>query len=151
MVGVGPDDAIGQPVELKHFKRSSVGVNEPDKGHMLTGIHLTLRAAIELAGGRRQNLAHPIGGSREEWRTWQFRHSLPPPGGQIGHQDILAKMQFRLIEKYPSARAPASAAKFLTEIPAQLGRSEGMRHRWARRCVECSQNDLPYAVIGNIK
>lgn len=46
MVGIGPDEAIGQSVQLKDFECASVGVNKPDKRHVLARVHFAFRAAV---------------------------------------------------------------------------------------------------------
>ena len=100
---------LGERLQTASFKsqcleRSPQRVDEPGVRHAFARVDAQLLAAIDGFRRRRQHLANPIRRERHVRLIGCRREALPPPAGQIRHDDVVAEVQLRLDEQQPAAR-----------------------------------------------
>ena len=130
------------PRSSKASRSRAFGIDKPEVGDALAGIDRPLAVPVEIACRRRKHLADPVGRQGEEGRVGKVRHPLAPPAGDVGHQDVLAEMQLRLVDDPPAAGAAFAEVERIADLTAQNGTGARMRRGRSRMGVERSLDDF---------
>ena len=137
--------------ELEGLQGAVGGVDEPQMTHLFAPIGGALAVEVELAGRRRENFAHPVGGQRGVRRVGKERHPLPPPTGEVGYEDVLAQMQLRFVDDPPAPRATRVVVKWTADLRAQRRTGVRVAHGRTRVRVEHTVNNLGDPMGGGIE
>ena len=107
------------PLSSKTFQRARVGVDKPQVNDLLARVDCPLRSLIECPGRWRKDFAHPVRRKRDVRHVGVLRHAFAPPTRQIGHHDIVAQVQFRLVDDPPAAGAVAVVVEGASNLGAE--------------------------------
>ncbi|HEY0484155.1 MAG TPA: hypothetical protein VGD37_41835 [Kofleriaceae bacterium] len=106
------------------------------------GIDRHLLGAVGLLGRRRQHLADPVRGHRDEGGVGDHCEPLAPPAGEIRDDDVVAEMKLRLVEDEPASGAAATALERRTELLSHRRGCGGRRAAGAIRQAQLAADDL---------
>jgi len=139
-VGVHEDEAIALTTE--HFESFQRGVDEPHELDARGSIDRQLLFTIDSSRRRREHLAKPVGRTLEPANPWQLGKPLSPPAGDVGNQNIVVQMNFRLEENPPSTGPAPPSLESVVKIRRKRGRSIGMARRRSWRQIEIAFQKL---------
>jgi hypothetical protein len=74
---------------------------------------------VDSLGRRRQLFARPVRRQRHERGIGNCGEALPPPPGEIGHDNVITQVDFGLVENPPPARSSATLAEGTADLNAQ--------------------------------
>ena len=86
---------------------------------LLARVDRPLRSPVECPGRWRKDFAHPVRRKREVRHVGVFRHAFAPPTREIGHHDIVAQVQFRLVDDPPAAGTVAVVVEGASDLGAE--------------------------------
>lgn len=106
-------------------------------GDAMARIDGELLGAIETLGARGEDLTHPVGRDGEKGHIGKSRHSLAPPAGDVGDEDVAAEVELGLVEEDPVLGAiPVVTSKMPLETCAEGGRDSRVADGRARARIE---------------
>src|SRR3990167_9026408 len=143
----GEQQPVAVVLQAVDFQGAGVGVHQPQVRHALAGVDGHLQGAVGAGGGRRQDLAGPVGGELEPGGFRQRGHAFTAPAGDIGDDDVAAQVQLRFVENPPAAGTALAPIEWVPEIAAQRGISLGMFRRGARMGVQLAEENLSHQVF----
>ena len=103
-------------LEAVDLDRARARVHDPEMPDPLASVHLHLAAAVESTRGGRDDLAGPVRGQRQRRRVGDGREPLASPAREVGNEDVLPKVQLRLVQDPPAARSRSALGR-ATEGP----------------------------------
>ena len=125
------------------FKRASYRVNVPAVADAKCGVDGEFVGAVRLMGGRRQHFAQPVGRGLDPGGVRQLWQTLAPPAGEVGHNHVLAEVQFGLDHKDPATWTTAFPLLERTRhFFAKCIRCNGVFWCWTRMGVQHAEQDL---------
>jgi hypothetical protein len=128
--------------EREGFERLQARIDQLDVRNALVGVDGEFLDAVEGGRGRGEDFGDPVGREVESGGIGHFGHARAAPAGEVGDENVGAKVQFGLVQDDPSAGAAAPAMKGVTEHHAE---QRGDRSVWptrARLRVQLSSDDL---------
>ena len=114
--GAGRGEGAGQ--EVHGLEGLGGGVDEPGVADPLAGEDVQLLQTVEPGGRRREDLADPVGGQGEERLAREDREARLPPARYVGHRDVGAQVDFRLVDDPPAAGASPAADEGWAQLEA---------------------------------
>src|SRR5437870_1121110 len=125
-------------------------VDDPEVADPLAGVDPHLPAAVDLAGGRRDDLARPVGRELEGRDIGHGRHPFAAPAREVGDEHVAAEVQLGL-EQYPPAARHTGPAGIAREAADQRGpehrRGQRVRRGGSGAREQVAVDDLRHHVV----
>lgn len=97
---------------LERLQCALLGVEDPVVGHSRAQIEIRLRPAIAASIARRDDLTDPVGTDEDRPLVGKDGHSLPPPAGQVRHDNLVRfELHVGLDHEPPAAWPPPPAVE----------------------------------------
>src|SRR5690606_12537592 len=90
----------------------------------------------------------PVRNQTEPGGIRQRGQPLTAPAGDIGHQNVTAQMELRLVEHPPAAGSTYAAPEWPAQGVAQHGIGQRMPGGWPRMNLQLTVDDLPHDLRG---
>lgn len=144
------NDTVTNSVEPKHLECLKERIDEPYVTNTLPPVDGELFGSIDRGGGRRQDLADPIGGKLERARLGQGGHALATPTGDIGDEHVSMQVKLGLIEDDPSTGTATTAVERPIELCSKARGSTSVVRRRTRARDQLAVEELCHEICGDL-